>query len=249
MSLFTSIRILTYFILTGLVLIISFFPEGWLIYYLVTTPELDVIHFFLSPFYLFLTYCGTVLIFGVIHSQVVVRLLLPYRIKPGKYPHHSSMGRLVAVRITADGIFKSMLKVFTFLPFLWGIFLFPYGLRLYGLKCGKNVHIATRTYIETGGLVEIGNNSFIGYNSVVTGHANEERSIIVDPTIIGKNCLVGTYSIVACGCELGDGSTLGAMSGMLKGQKIQPNEIWIGVPAEFLRKRGEGKDEKVQNVD
>ncbi|MFX1507740.1 MAG: acyltransferase [Promethearchaeota archaeon] len=239
MSLFTNLRILAYFILTGLVLAISFFPEGWLIYYLVTTPELDVLHYLLSPIYLFIAYCVTVLFFGVVHSQIVVRFLLPYRIKPGKYPHHSSMGRLVGVRITADGIFKSMLKVFTFLPFIWGIFLFPYGLRLYGLKCGKNVHIATRTYIETGGLVEIGDNSFIGYNSVVTGHANEDRSIVVDPTIIGKNCLVGTYSIVACGCELGDGSTLGGMSGMLKGQKIPPNEIWIGIPAKFLRKRGE----------
>lgn len=239
MSSFSLIRILVYFFFTILVLILSFFPEGWLIYLLVTTSNLDPIHYILSPLYLFLTYCFTVLFFGVIHSQLVVRLTLPYRVKPGKYPHHSAMGRLVAVRITADGIFKSMLKVFTFIPFIWGVFLFPYGLRLYGLKCGKNVHIATRTYIETAGLVEIGDNSFIGYNSVVTGHANEDRSIVVDPTKIGKNCLVGTYSIVACGCELGDGSTLGGMSGLLKGQKIPPKEIWIGIPAKFLRKRGD----------
>lgn len=239
MSFFSFVRILMYFILTCLVLIVSFFPEGWLVYFLVTTPNLDPVHYILSPLYLFLAYCVTVLFFGIVHSQFVVRLTLPYRIKPGKYPHHSAMGRLIAIRITADGIFKSMLKVFTFLPFIWGVFLFPYGLRLYGLRCGKNVHIATRTYIETGGLVEIGDNSFIGYNSVVTGHANEDRAIVVDPTRIGKNCLVGTYSIVACGCELGDGSTLGGMSGMLKGQKIPPNEVWIGVPAKFLRKRGE----------
>jgi carbonic anhydrase/acetyltransferase-like protein (isoleucine patch superfamily) len=239
MSLSAYIRILVYFLLTGIVLIVSFFPEGWLLYYLVTTPQLDVIHYLLSPVYLFFAYCVTVLFFGVVHSQIVVRLTLPFLIKPGKYPHHTTMGRLIAVRITADGIFKSMIKVFTFLPFIWGIFLFPYGLRLYGLRCGKNVHIATRTYVETAGLVEIGDNSFIGYNSVVTGHANEDRSIVVEPTKIGKNALVGTYSIVACGCEFGDGSTLGGMSGMLKGQKIPPNEVWIGVPAKFLRKRGE----------
>lgn len=239
MSYFSLIRIVTYFFLTCLVLVISFIPEGLLIHYLVTTQNLDIIHYILSPLYFFCAYCVTVLFFGVVHSQVVVRLTLPFRIKPGKYPHHSAIGRLVAIRITADGIFKSMLKVFTFLPFIWGIFLFPYGLRLYGLRCGKSVHIATRTYIETAGLVEIGDNSFIGYNSVVTGHANEDRAIVVDPTKIGKNCLIGTYSIVACGCELGDGSTLGGMSGMLKGQKIPPNEIWIGVPAKLLRKRAE----------
>ncbi len=179
----------------------------------------------------------------MVHSQIVVRLTLPYRLKPGIYPHHSSEGRLVAVRITSDGIFKSMIKVFTFIPFIWGIFLFPYGLRLYGLKCGKNVHIATRTYIETAGLVEIGDNSFIGYNSVVTGHANENRAIEVMPTKIGKNVLVGTYSIVAPGAELGDNSILGAKSAVLKQQKVGPGEIWIGVPAKFLRKRGENQIE------
>jgi acetyltransferase-like isoleucine patch superfamily enzyme len=235
-----------YFTLTFLILVVSFIPEGLLIYYLFTTDNLDMIHYILSPLYLFLAYCVTILFFGIVHSQFVVRLTLPYRIKPGKYPHHTAMGRMIAVRITADGIFKSMIKVFTFIPFVWGIFLFPYGLRLYGLKCGKNVHIATRTYIETAGLVEIGDNSFIGYNSVVTGHANEDRAIVVDPTRIGKNCLVGTYSIVACGCELADGSTLGAMSGMLKGQKLPPNEVWIGVPAKFLRKR-KGKEVRSQN--
>lgn len=239
MSFFTYFRILVYFFLTGLVLVVSFFPEGWLIYYLVMTPEVNLIHFLLSPLYLFLSYICTVMFFGVVHSQVVVRLTLPYKIQPGVYPHHSSMGQLVGIRITADGIFKSMLKVFTFLPFIWGVFLFPYGMRLYGLKCGKNVHIATRTYIETAGLVEIGDNSFIGYNSVVTGHTHEDRAIIVDPTKIGKNCLVGTYSIVAPGCELGDGSTLGGMSGIRKGQKIPPDEIWVGIPAVFLRKRSE----------
>lgn len=117
MSFFSLIRILMYFILTCLVLVVSFIPEGLLIYYLVTTDN-DIIHYILSPLYLFLTYCVTVLFFGIVHSQVVVRLTLPYRIKPGKYPHHSAMGQLIAVRITADGIFKSMIKVFTFIPFI-----------------------------------------------------------------------------------------------------------------------------------
>ncbi len=242
LSVLNNLKVMIYFLLTITVLIVSFFPEGILFYYYIEkNPEW--IHFLLAPLYFFLSYCLTVIIFGVVHSQIVVRLTLPYRLKPGIYPHHSSEGRLVAVRITSDGIFKSMIKVFTFIPFIWGIFLFPYGLRLYGLKCGKNVHIATRTYIETAGLVEIGDNSFIGYNSVVTGHANENRAIEVMPTKIGKNVLVGTYSIVAPGAELGDNSILGAKSAVLKQQKVGPGEIWIGVPAKFLRKRGENQIE------
>ncbi|MFW9993460.1 MAG: acyltransferase [Candidatus Odinarchaeota archaeon] len=233
---FATFRIIVYFILTGIILIFSFFPEGYIFYLVITSGEL--IHYLLSPLYLFLSYCLTVLFFGIVHSQVAVRLTLPYTIAPGTYPHHSSTGRMVAIRIAADGIFKSMIKVFTFLPFIWGTVIFPYGLRLYGLKCSKNVHIATRTYIETAGLVEIGENSFIGYNSVVTGHANENRAILVNPTKIGKNCLVGTYSIVSPGCIMEDGTVLGAKSALLKGQRVPANQIWVGTPANYLKDRG-----------
>ena len=246
LSFLRDFRIILYFLLTIIVLIGSFFPEGLLFYcYLEQNPEF--IHYLLAPLYFFLTYCLTVVIFGVIHSQLVVRLTLPFKLKPGIYSHHSSEGRLVAIRITADGIFKSMLKVFTFLPFLWGMILFPYGLRLYGLKCGKKVHIATKTYVETAGLVSIGDNSFIGYNSIVTGHANENRAIEVLPTRIGRNVLVGTCSIVAPGVEIGDNSVIGAKSALLKQQKVGSNEIWIGVPAKFLRKRRDHQKEIDKN--
>jgi acetyltransferase-like isoleucine patch superfamily enzyme len=252
MSIWNDLRIVIYFLLTGLFLIVSFFPEGWVIYVLITQQNIHWIHYLLSPTYLFLAYIATTLIFGVIHSQIVVRLTLPFYLKPGIYPRYSSLGRLVAVRIVADGIFKSMLKVYTALPFIWGIFLFPQLMRLYGLKAGKNVYITTRTYIETAGLVELEEGVFIGYNSVVTGHANEGKSIVVSPTVIGKNSMVGTYSIVGCGCKLGENSILGAKSGMIKGQEVPPNEVWIGLPARKLRDRGKKfeasrwKDEQIR---
>ena len=239
MSLWYDLRIIIYFLLTGVILIFSFVPEGWLVYFLVTTPNLELIHYLISPVYLFLTYSFTVVLFGVLHSQIAVRLTLPFILKPGIYSRNSSLGRLIAVRIAADGIFKSMLKVYTALPFIWGILLFPQLMRLYGLKVGKNVYVTTRTYIETAGLVELKEGAFIGYNSVVTGHANEGTNIVVSPSVIGKNSMVGTYSIIACGCELGDNSILGAKSGMLKGQKIPANEIWMGLPATKYRNRGE----------
>jgi len=239
MSIWNDLRIILYFLLTGVVLIVSFVPEGWLVYLLITTPDLDLVHYLLSPVYLFISYSLTVLIFGVFHSQIVVRMTLPFIIKPGVYQRYSSLGRLIAVRIAADGIFKSMLKVYTALPFIWGIFLFPQLMRLYGLKVGKNVYVTTRTYVETAGLVELKEGCFIGYNSAVSGHANEGKTIVISPTVIGKNSMVGTYSIIACGCELGDNSILGAKSGMVKGQKIPADEIWMGLPAKKYRNRGE----------
>ena len=85
---FATLRIAVYLILTGIILIVSFFPVGSVINFVVTDGRL--IHYLLSPFYLFLGYCLTVIIFGIVHSQFAVRLLLPYTIAPGIYPHHSS---------------------------------------------------------------------------------------------------------------------------------------------------------------
>ncbi|MFX0015889.1 MAG: acyltransferase [Promethearchaeota archaeon] len=234
-SIIDTFRIVIYFILTLAILLVSFFPEGWLLYYyLVEEPE--IIHCLLAPLYFFVTYCVTVIFFGVVHSQIVIRLTLPYQIKPGNYPHHSSKGRLIAIRLTADGIFKSMIKVFTPLPFVWGVFLFPYLMRLYGLKCGKNVHIATNTWIDCP-LVEIGDNTFVGWNSVLSGHANENREFIIEPVKIGKNCTIGSYCVVAPGVEVGDNTLLGLMSGWKKGTKVPSNGIWVGTPAKLLKKR------------
>ncbi|MFX1547580.1 MAG: acyltransferase [Promethearchaeota archaeon] len=234
-SIIDTFRIVIYFILTLAILLVSFFPEGWLLYYyLVEEPE--IIHCLLAPLYFFVTYCVTVIFFGVVHSQIVIRLTLPYQIKPGNYPHHSSKGRLIAIRLTADGIFKSMIKVFTPFPFVWGVFLFPYLMRLYGRKCGKNVHIATNTWIDCP-LVEIGDNTFVGWNSVLSGHANENREFIIEPVKIGKNCTIGSYCVVAPGVEVGDNTLLGLMSGWKKGTKVPSNGIWVGTPAKLLKKR------------
>ncbi|MFX0211552.1 MAG: acyltransferase [Candidatus Hodarchaeota archaeon] len=247
-SIIDTIRLVMYFILTIGVLVVSFFPEGWLLYCYLTVEELEILHCLLAPLYLFIAYCVTVIFFGVIHSQVVVRLTLPYRIKPGVYPHHSSKGRLIAIRLTADGIFKAMLKVFTFLPFIWGVLLFPYGMRLYGLKCGKNVHIATNTWIDCP-LVEIGDNSFIGWNTALAGHANENRQFVIEPAKIGKNCTIGSYCVVAPGVEIGDDTMMGLMSGFKKGEKVPPGGIWVGAPAKLLKKRkGYENDELLDSL-
>jgi acetyltransferase-like isoleucine patch superfamily enzyme len=200
----------------------------------------DIIQCLLIALYFFVSFCFTVLFFGVVHSQIVVRLILP-EVEPGIY--RGSKRRLVAVRISSDSIFQAMLKFFSFLPFIWGIFLFPYLMRLYGLKCDKNVHIATQTKIESAGLVEIGDNSFVGYNAMIIGHTNnlENRTIVVEPTKIGKRVTVGAYSIVSPGVTMCSKSVLGAKSTVTRGEQINPNEIWVGFPAKFLRKRSSSK--------
>lgn len=50
---------------------------------------------------------------------------------------------------------------------------------------------------------------------------------------VGRNCFLGTNSTII-GVSVGDGSLIGA--GALVRQDVPPNEVWIGVPARFLRK-------------
>ncbi|MHA2226558.1 MAG: acyltransferase [Candidatus Hodarchaeales archaeon] len=235
-SKFDIIRVVIYLLFTLILLIISFFPEGWLFYFY-TMENPDFIFFLFAPLLIFLAYCLTVVFFGVVHSQLIIRFLklLPYSIEPGRYPHRSSKGKLIAMRLSADGIFKAMLKVFTFLPFVWGRFLFPYGMRLYGLKCGKGVHVATKTWIDTTGLVEIGDNCFIGWNSAVSGHANEGGAFVIEPLKIGRNTTIGSYSVVAPGCDIGENTILGLHSGWKKGTKVPPNGVWVGTPAKLIK--------------
>jgi acetyltransferase-like isoleucine patch superfamily enzyme len=191
----------------------------------------------LFPLFVFIAYCITVLIFGIVHSQIVLRFTLGIGIKPGKYPHHTGEGRLVGVKLTADSIFKSMIKVFTFIPFIWGIFLFPYGMRLYGLKTGKNVHIATNTYIESAGLVEIEEGTFVGYGATIVAHLHENREIIISPIKIGKKVTIGGFAAIAPGVSIGDKSIIGGYSVVTKGVTIPANEIWMGIPARPFKKK------------
>ena len=237
------LRLLVYFILTISLLILSFTPVGYTIYYII--QQNDVLFYLFSPLLVFLSYCLTVIIFGLVHSQIILRFTLGIGIKPGKYPHNTAEGRLVGVKLTADSIFKSLIKVFTFIPFIWGMFIFPYGMRLYGLKTGKNVHIATNTYIETAGLVEIGDHTFVGYGANISAHAHENREIVISPIKIGKRVTIGGVAAVAPGVEIGDNSILGAYSVAYKGTKIPSDEIWVGIPAKPFKKKGEQSNTKL----
>ena len=240
---FKTLRLILYFSLTIIWLILSFTPVGYTIYYIIHQD--DVLLYLFSPMFILLSYSITVIVFGIVHSQIILRFTLGIGIKPGKYPHNTAEGRLVGTKLTADSIFKSMIKVFTFIPFIWGMFIFPYGMRLYGLKTGRNVHIATNTYIETAGLVEIGDNTFVGYGSNISAHVHENREIVISPIKIGKRVTLGGYCAIAPGVEIGDKSIIGAYAVVSKGVKVPPNEIWIGIPAKSFKKIGDKQNIRI----
>ena len=238
----TKIRLIGYFLFTAMLILMIFVPEIIYGYFLVkSTIVIDDLWilglWFISSIILPLMYLFSCLIFGVLHSQVICRVFLP-RIHPGKYHHDTDEAKLYAVASVSPAIFKSMLKAFSFIPHLYSMAL-AQALRLYGLKCGKNVYISSGVVLDSH-LVEIGDNSFVGMRAIISAHANENRVLTLAPVEIGKNVTIGGYAIIGPGAVIGDNSIVGVSSLVKKGQKLQPNSIYAGVPARFIRSSNVG---------
>ena len=226
-------RIGTYFLLTAIVFLLSLVPEALLAFFLIYTVIYSpIVAFFTilsSPGVFIILYFVSCVVFGLAHSQIVVRLTLP-SLQEGVFDHHTGSGRIMAVRLTCSNVFQSMIGALKWIPHLHSIFFQPYLLRLYGLRTYSNVHMSTTMYVDTG-LVEIGDNSFFGFHSAVTSHLSERRKLIIKRTRIGKNVTVGAFTIVSPGATIGDNVMVGAHSFVKKDQEIPSNTVWAGVPA------------------
>ena len=58
---------------------------------------------------------------------------------------------------------------------------------------------------------------------------------IIGNVKIGKNCTIGTQTIVMPGAIIGDGTIVGACSLVTKNKKLEPNSLYLGVPARKVR--------------
>ena len=88
---------------------------------------------------------------------------------------------------------------------------------------------------ETGGCPTIvGEDCVIGHMAVVHGATLEDRAF------------VGMGAIAMDDCRIGEGAMLAAGALLSQGKHIPPGEIWVGRPAEFLRKQDEAQIEKIR---
>ena len=121
-----------------------------------------------------------------------------------------------------------------------------------GVTIGDNTHIASFAHINIGGgTLTLGRNNGIasgvrivtGGNKVdevamtVTAPLHEQGLTYKDSVVIEDNVSILVNSVVLPGSHICAGSRLAA-GGVLTGKAIPPNEIWGGVPAKFIRKRG-----------
>jgi acetyltransferase-like isoleucine patch superfamily enzyme len=102
--------------------------------------------------------------------------------------------------------------------------------RMMGMTIGKRVIINT-AIIADSNLIEIGDDSVIGGDATVVGHAAERGMIVTAPVKIGSRVTVGLMSVIFPGVTIGDDAVIAACAVLPKGTTVGAGEIWGGVPA------------------
>jgi len=115
-------------------------------------------------------------------------------------------------------------------------------------KIGKNCYIDSR--VSTSGNCVIGDNVTLRYSVIIARGCEIGDGSYLCPRVmtnnldtgksqvggakIGKDCFIGTNTVLQHGITLGDNVVTGSLSFVNK--SIPSNEIWIGSPAKFYAK-------------
>ncbi|MEM2933398.1 MAG: acyltransferase [Methanocellales archaeon] len=107
--------------------------------------------------------------------------------------------------------------------------------RAIGIKVGRNVAIGLGAMLDIffPELIEIGENSIIGYNSVILAHEFLIKELRVGEVKIGRNVLIGANVTILPGIEIKDGAIISAMS--LVNTDLTSNCFAGGVPAREIK--------------
>jgi non-ribosomal peptide synthetase-like protein len=107
------------------------------------------------------------------------------------------------------------------------------AMRFLGIKIGKRVWMDT-TFITEFDLVEIGNDAAISGSTSLQTHLFEDRVMKMSTVKIGCGASIGSRSVVLYDTEVGDGTSLDALSLIMKGESLPAGTRWRGVPARAL---------------
>jgi len=115
-------------------------------------------------------------------------------------------------------------------------------------KIGKDCYIDSR--VSTSGNCTIGDGVTLRYATIIARGCEIGDGSYLCPRVmtnnldigktqiggakVGKNCFIGTNSVLQHGIEIGDNVVTGSLALVTK--DIPSNEIWFGMPAKFYKK-------------
>ncbi len=110
--------------------------------------------------------------------------------------------------------------------------------RLFGANIGKDVAIAYNCFLDPlhPELIEIGDGTLVGSDCELGTHEIVNHYWTLGRCKIGKNCMIGAFSVVGAGMTIGDNVILGLRSFVNK--DIPSNQFWAGTPAKLIKEIG-----------
>lgn len=119
-----------------------------------------------------------------------------------------------------------------YLPFLtWKLVLY----RLIGVRIGAYAAPGLGSTFDVffPGLISVGENTIIGYNTVILAHEFLRDELRTGPVVIGRDVVIGANCTILAGVVIGDGALVSAHS--LVNSDVAPGGRVGGVPARPLR--------------
>jgi acetyltransferase-like isoleucine patch superfamily enzyme len=109
--------------------------------------------------------------------------------------------------------------------------------KLTGARIGKDVAVGLDAVLDVffPELISIGDNTIIGFNTVILGHEFLTHEWRTGKVEIGRNVTIGANCTVLPGVRIGDGAVVSAMS--LVNKDVPPGAFVGGVPIRSLKKR------------
>lgn len=174
----------------------------------------------LFPFY-YLFYMGL----PAFLLTVVLKWLFIGKYKPQQKPMWTwKVWRSEAITSTYEALAVPFL-----LTYMQGTPWLPLLLRMLGVKTGKRVWMNT-TDITEFDMVAIGDDAALNADCGPQTHLFEDRVMKVGPVKIGARSSVGAGTIILYDSEIGDHTHIGALSLVMKGERLAPDTVWAGSP-------------------
>lgn len=157
---------------------------------------------------------------------VGMKWLMVGRYKPGEKPLWCSF---VWRTELISGLHEN-LAVPWLLMMAQGTPLVPLYFRALGARIGRGVHMES-TWLTEYDLISIGDEVCLGADCTVQTHLFEDRVMKMSTVELGHGCSVGTDAVVLYGTRMEDGSSLGDLSLLMKGEILPAGSRWQGSPA------------------